>query len=41
MGKRKNKTLKAAAKLGLNPNGWGNGGRRKRSKQNNNENGGK
>lgn len=32
MSRRKNGTNRAAAALGLNPYGWGNGGKRKRPK---------
>lgn len=32
MSRRKNGTNTAAAKLGINPYGWGNGGKRKRPK---------
>lgn len=40
MSKRKNGTNRAAAALGINPYGWGNGGRRKRNKQQDKESGG-
>ena len=33
MSKRKNGTLRAGKKLGLNPYGWGNGGTRKRPRE--------
>ena len=33
MGRRKNGTNRAAAALGLNPYGWGNGGTRKRPRE--------
>ena len=33
MGRRKNRTNRAAAALGLNPYGWGNGGTRKRPRE--------
>lgn len=33
MSKRKNRTNRAAAALGLNPYGWGNGGTRKRPRE--------
>lgn len=32
MSRRKNGTNRAAAQLGINPYGWGNGGKRKRPK---------
>ncbi len=32
MSRRKNRTNRAASRLGLNPYGWGNGGKRKRPK---------
>ena len=33
MSKRKNRTNRAAAALGINPYGWGNGGARKRPRE--------
>lgn len=33
MSKRKNRTNRAAAALGINPYGWGNGGIRKRPRE--------
>lgn len=33
MSRRKNGTNRAAAQLGINPYGWGNGGKRKRPRE--------